>query len=290
MDPRNTRMGFWRLSSCWRASRAPGHHADRRRNFRPGEIVVTLSRRLVRRSDAGRVSGGPPPTSPATGWQVKPDTRPNSRVKPGPSTGSGNRSVNRVPVNRAYRAAWIWRWRAASVTVVMRGIARHGGCPACTACGVFLVAADFAASGGPSRSSHGQSAAGNSSGSGWDSRRSHQRRTPYQRAHPRSRGQAGRPRRRAGRDRCDRRRAPAGPGSRPRPGRGRADGAAAGLQAHGLRQVQVRVRAEGQGIAQEPGADGHQGDQAPAEDRPARLRHQEGPRRAVPQGRATRSR
>ena len=35
---------------------------------------------------------------------------------------------------------------------------------------------------------------------------------------------------------------------------------------------------------------GHQGDEAPAEDRPARLRDQEGSRRAVPQGRATRSR
>ena len=42
---------------------------------------------------------------------------------------------------------------------------------------------------------------------------------------------------------------------------------------------------EGAGSPQEPGQHGHQGDQAPAEDRPARLRHQEGPRRAVPQGR-----
>ena len=40
-------------------------------------------------------------------------------------------------------------------------------------------------------------------------------------------------------------------------------------QAHGLRQVQVRVRAQGQGVPQEPGPDGHQGDQAPAQDRPA---------------------
>ena len=41
---------------------------------------------------------------------------------------------------------------------------------------------------------------------------------------------------------------------------------------------------EGPRGAQEPGAHGHQGDEAPAEDRPARLRDQEGSRRPVPQG------
>jgi shikimate dehydrogenase len=46
-------------------------------------------------------------------------------------------------------------------------------------------------------------------------RRSHQRRAPYQRAHPGSGGPAGRPERRAGRDRRPWRCAPAGPGGRP---------------------------------------------------------------------------
>ncbi len=49
---------------------------DRRRNTAAVEIVVTLSRRLVRCGDAGRVSGGPPPTSPAKGWQVSRMRRP----------------------------------------------------------------------------------------------------------------------------------------------------------------------------------------------------------------------
>ena len=71
-------------------------------------------------------------------------------------------------------------------------------------------------------------------------RRAHQRRAPHQRPDPRPRGAAGRPQRRAGRHRPHRRRPAAGPGGRPRPRRGRPDGPPAGLQAHGLRQVQVR--------------------------------------------------
>ena len=73
-------------------------------------------------------------------------------------------------------------------------------------------------------------------------RRPHQRRAPHQRPDPRPRGAPRRSQRRAGRHRRHRRRAAAGPGGRPRPGRGRADGPPAGLQAHGLRQVQVRDR------------------------------------------------
>ena len=111
----------------------------------------------------------------------------------------------------------------------------------------------------------------------------HQRAT-HQRPHPGSRGAVGRPERRAGRHRPRRGRAAPCRRGRPRPRRGGTDGEAAGRQAHGLRQVQVRSRHEGTRSTQEPGQHGHQGDQAPPEDRPARLRHQEGPRRAVPQG------
>ena len=71
----------------------------------------------------------------------------------------------RIPENRAYGAARIWRWRAASVTVVMRGIARHGGCPACTACGAFLVCGGCRVLVGPAGLVTGHSAAGDSSGS-----------------------------------------------------------------------------------------------------------------------------
>ena len=109
----------------------------------------------------------------------------------------------------------------------------------------------------------------------------HQR-ASYQRSHPGPGSAVGWPQRRAGRH-CPRRGCPAPRRrSRPRPGRGGPHGQAAGRQAHGLRQIQVRSRHEGPRSAQEPGQHGHQGDQAPSQDRPARLRHQEGPRRPVP--------
>ncbi len=110
-------------------------------------------------------------------------------------------------------------------------------------------------------------------------------RTPHQRAHSGPRGALGRAQRRAGRHRARRGRAASGRRGRPRPRRGRTDGQAASRQAHGLRQVQVRASHEGSRGPQEPGQHGHQGDQAPPQDRPPRLRHQEGPRGAVPQGR-----
>ncbi|CAA9342096.1 MAG: Translation initiation factor 3, partial [uncultured Nocardioidaceae bacterium] len=99
-----------------------------------------------------------------------------------------------------------------------------------------------------------------------------------------ARGPARRTQRRDRRHRPHRGRPAPRPGSRPRPRRGRTDGAPAGLQAHGLRQVQVRERAEGPRGAPEPDQRDHQGDEAPPEDRLARLRDQEGSRRAVPQG------
>ncbi len=112
----------------------------------------------------------------------------------------------------------------------------------------------------------------------------HQR-ASHQRPHSGSRSAVGWPQRRTGRHRARRRRAASGRRGRPRPRRGGPDGQASGRQAHGLRQVQVRSGTEGARSPQEPGQHGHQGDQAPPEDRPARLRHQEGPRRALPQGR-----
>ncbi len=120
---------------------------DQRGNTAPAEIVVTLSRRLVRRGNAGRVSGGPPPTSPATGWQVRPD------------------AAARSPRKGHTGAARIWHWRAAGVTVVMRGIARYGGCPACTACGAFLVCGASRFRGEPAGIVSRHSAAGDSRGS-----------------------------------------------------------------------------------------------------------------------------
>ena len=53
---------------------------------------------------------------------------------------------------------------------------------------------------------------------------------------------------------------------------------------HGLREVQVRSRRPSEGSPQEAVAERPQGDQVPPQDRP-RLRHEEGSRRAVPQGR-----
>ena len=63
---------------------------------------------------------------------------------------------------------------------------------------------------------------------GKPTRRKHQHRTADQRPHPRPRGAAGRPCRRAGRHRADRGRPAAGAGGRSRPGRGRPDGTSAG--------------------------------------------------------------
>ena len=100
-----------------------------------------------------------------------------------------------------------------------------------------------------------------------ETRRPHQHRDAHQRPHPRSRGPPGRPERRAGRHRAHRGRPAAGAGGRARPRRGRCPGPPAGLQAHGLRQVQVRERAEGPGVPPQPAAHGDQGAEAPAEDR-----------------------
>ena len=76
-------------------------------------------------------------------------------------------------------------------------------------------------------------------------RRTHQHRAANQRADPGSRGPARWPQRRDRRHRSDRPGPEARPGGRPRPGRDRPAGQAASLQAHGLRQVQVRERPEG---------------------------------------------
>ena len=110
-------------------------------------------------------------------------------------------------------------------------------------------------------------------------------RSAHQRPDPLSPGAPGGGRRRA--DRGDRHPggAPPGPRSGPRSRRGGSAGRPAGLPDHGLRQVQVRARRPPEGSPQEAVAERPQGDQVPAEDRPARLRHEEGPRRAVPQGR-----
>ena len=118
-----------------------------------------------------------------------------------------------------------------------------------------------------------------------ETRRPHQHRDAHQRPHPRSRGPPGRAERRAGRDRTYRGRPAARAGGRARPRRGRSPGPAAGLQAHGLRQVQVRERAEGPGVPPQPAADHDQGAEAPAEDRQARLRDQARPRPALPRRR-----
>ena len=72
------------------------------------------------------------------------------------------------------------------------------------------------------------------------------------------------------------------PGRRPRPCRGGCRRPPARVPHHGLRQVAVRAGAEGQAGPAPPEHDHHQGDQVPAQDRPARLRDQEGSRRAVP--------
>ena len=106
---------------------------------------------------------------------------------------------------------------------------------------------------------------------------------PHQRAHPRARGPPHRRERPAGRDHEDERGAPVRREPRPGPGRGRPRRQAARLPRAGLLEVQVRADPEAEGRAQAPAADQHPRDQVPAEDRAARLRHQEGPRRALPQ-------
>ena len=73
------------------------------------------------------------------------------------------------------------------------------------------------------------------------------------------------------------------PAARPRPGRGRRRGAAAGLPRARLLEVQVRAGAEGQVRAPAPEQGDGARDQAAPEDRAERLRDQEGPRRALPQ-------
>ena len=113
----------------------------------------------------------------------------------------------------------------------------------------------------------------------------HQR-ASHQRAHPGPGSALGRPQRRAGRHRPRRGRAASGRRRRtstssrwpPWPSR-----PVAKLMDFG--KFKYEAAHEGPGSPQEPGQHRHQGDQAPPEDRPARLRHQEGPRRAVPQGR-----
>jgi hypothetical protein len=76
-------------------------------------------------------------------------------------------------------------------------------------------------------------------------RRPHHRRDTHQRTHSRSRGQVSWSEWRAGRHSPHRGRASTSSGSGPRPGRGCGAGPSTGLQADGLRQVQVRDRAEG---------------------------------------------
>ena len=60
-------------------------------------------------------------------------------------------------------------------------------------------------------------------------------------------------------------------------------GPPAGVPGARLLQVQVRAGPEAQASAQAPAADNDPRDQVPPQDRPARLRHQEAPRRALPQ-------
>ena len=72
------------------------------------------------------------------------------------------------------------------------------------------------------------------------------------------------------------------PGGRPRPGRGRRRLEAAGHPPARLLEVQIRAGAEAEAGAQAPAAGQHPRNQAAAEDRAARLQHQEGPRRALP--------
>ena len=70
--------------------------------------------------------------------------------------------------------------------------------------------------------------------------------------------------------------------TRPRPRRGRDQAEPAGLPDHGLRQVQVRGGAEGQGVPRKSTNVADQGDEVPAQDRRRRLRHQDPQGRAVP--------
>ena len=105
----------------------------------------------------------------------------------------------------------------------------------------------------------------------------------YQRADPRTRGSPDRRERRAGRHRPDPRRPRARPRERPRPGRGLPDIEAARLPDPRLLEVQVRAGAEGQAGPQAPAAGERPRDQASSEDRPARLRDQARPCRALPE-------
>ena len=119
---------------------------------------------------------------------------------------------------------------------------------------------------------------------------SHQR-APHQRPDPRPRGAAGRSQRRAGRHRPHRGRAASwpqesdldlvevAPMARP---------PVCKLMDYGKFKYESAMKARE--ARKNQAQHGHQGDEAPAEDRPARLRDQEGSRRAVPQAPATRSR
>ena len=127
------------------------------RNSGHGCFVVTLSQRPVRYSCAGPASGGPPPTSPAPGWQVRPDAL--AFRWPGTTGSSGGR--------------WLWRRRAPGVTVVIRGQCPPWWCPACIACGVFSYPAVSPGRGKPGRLAE-QAVCRGDSAAGMGLRRSHQ--------------------------------------------------------------------------------------------------------------------
>ena len=107
------------------------------------------------------------------------------------------------------------------------------------------------------------------------------RRRPHQRPHPRSPSPPDRCRRFPARCEAASRSAEHRSGVRARSGRGRRQGRPAGLQDHGLRQVQVRARPAAQGIAAESDERHHQRDEVPAQDRRPRLRDQDEARRAL---------
>ena len=98
--------------------------------------------------DAGRVSGGPPPTSPAAGWQVRPDA---TALKPGETGHAGRADLASAGCqchsgDAGHCPPW-WLPRVHGV----RGFSR--------------MRRNAASGPAPGRLSHGQSAAGDSSGS-----------------------------------------------------------------------------------------------------------------------------
>ena len=143
-------------------------------------IAVSLTRRPARHLGAGRVSGGPPPTGPPAAWPSGKATGFRAGQQAGraarslPERGRCQSGLPPPRLRSPRRAIWLW--------VGSHALAR----------GPFSWAAAEDAVRVSSAGWSQRTVRALGPGGGLDPRRSHQRRTPYQRSDPRTRGAARR--------------------------------------------------------------------------------------------------